>query len=136
MAPPSRPPRGVDLAHQLQATTRELGRSTNQALMECSAHTSAQAPQSGGNSPQPGRTKISVGVTLLTAGLMMAVIRPTPPTVEDDRIPVIGACVAMTGGTLIFIGQRDKLKARAHQPTTTVGVILGRTPTIQFQRSW
>jgi len=93
----------------------------------------AQSPQGNSAGRPPGSTKTWIGVGLLTAGLLMATVRATPPTEEDDRIPVIGA---MTGGTLIFLGQRDKMNARAHHPTTKVGVTLGPRPTVQFQRTW
>jgi hypothetical protein len=84
--------------------------------------------------PQPpaGRTKIWLGVGLLTAGAFILPITSNEP-VRSPRLET-GVGLMTGGGVLLFWGFQETRKGR--QPQKAIGVTLGRSHGVHVRVAW
>ena len=100
-------------------------------LMLMLAVTTASAQTSRSN-PASSRTKVWLGVTLLTAGALILPVTTNEP-VRSPRLET-GVGLMAAGGVLLLWGFQEKRKA--HQARKAIGVRVGRSPSLHVRWAW
>jgi hypothetical protein len=84
-----------------------------------------------------GNIKFWTGIGFLGAGALLTPLTATKPGRSVDRSAVardVGVAMIFTGGTLAWLGARDRHKAVS--PETTFRVTIGTTSGLQIRRAW
>jgi protein-S-isoprenylcysteine O-methyltransferase Ste14 len=82
-----------------------------------------------------GKTKVLIGLALIGAGVLaVPVTAARSDTGPDGTEMATGLALVGIGSTLVWWGVRDQ--RRALKPSTSVGVMVGRSNGVQIRRSW
>src|SRR5690349_16956305 len=79
------------------------------------------------------RGKTISGIALMAFGLVVLPSSLDKEKDVDDAMPLMAVGSMMVGGVLLWSGAQDRRKAF---PQTRIGVMVGRTTSVQIKRTW